>query len=528
MIEFELKFQVPMKHRRAAKSFVSGRSGQKSRQIHLQAAYFDTPQRLLARHAMALRLRREGANWVQTLKGSSGDGLARQEHNAALDGETIDFAAPAVEPARHAGIAIGDRLIEMLDQQGDGLSCCYRTDVRRVVRELSTRYGKVELAFDEGFIEAGARRLPLCELEIELLEGHPLAVLDVARRWALRFGLWLDVRSKAERGDMLANGIDLAAPVKAGRIRIRRGNSADLALQAAVGDCRRQILANASQIASGCFDAEHVHQLRVGLRRLRTALRLFEGGTDAGSMALPLAEPAAMLFRGLAVSRDQAVRAAQISPAIEAAWRAAGRPAGLPEWVSEPMAATPTGLVRAAVCQRLLFDLIEVGLPAFSAAGSSHRPLAAEWPTDSSPEAARLESPGTADLVARRLSKWHRVVLRDAARFDQLDDAGRHLLRKRIKRLVYGAGFAAGLYRRKPLDRLLRSLKPVQDCLGELNDVVTGLRARSGDTFVGWFAAGWLVARRQALLAEALPLLQRLAGVEPIWKNKSKKKTGRR
>ncbi|WP_418316639.1 CHAD domain-containing protein [Piscinibacter sakaiensis] len=513
MIEFELKFQLPRQRRRAVRSFVVGRGAQRSREVQLQAAYFDTPDRLLARHAIALRLRREGDGWVQTLKGGGGDGTARKEHNVPLDAGLIDFAAPQVDPSRHAGVDIGDCLIDLLaGDSGGELGCRFRTDVRRTLRELSTRFGKVELAFDEGFLEAGDRRQPLCELEIELLSGDPRAVLDVARRWALRFGLWLDVRSKAERGDMLARGVDVAQARKAGNVRLDGGASALVSLQTVVADCRAQIFANASQVASGLYEAEHVHQLRVGLRRLRTALRLFDSEPDAATIAGRLAEPAARLFRALGPARDRAVLAGPLSASIAAAWRDAGQADQLPQWTSRPLPAAPAALLRDPENQLLLLDLIEVGLPAQPATDRQAKKL---------PKQRR-----TTDLLARRLSKWHAAVLRDAAAFEQLDDAGRHRLRKRLKRLVYGAGFASRLFKRKPMRRLMASLKPLQECLGELNDLAGGRDAIAGTNGIDWFAIGWMSARRQALLAEIASLLQQVDTRQRLWKRRSK--AGRR
>src|SRR5258706_14049710 len=86
----------------------------------------------------------------------------------------------------------------------------FLTKIRRRSSDLRTRLGVVELAFDEGAIVAGDRREPVCELEIELVRGSPLAVIATAKQWVLRHGLWLDTRSKAERGDMPPRGGALA------------------------------------------------------------------------------------------------------------------------------------------------------------------------------------------------------------------------------------------------------------------------------------------------------------------------------
>ena len=96
MSEVELKFQVPAHRRSAVEAAVAGSAP--GRRIRLQAAYFDTPSGLLAGAWMALRLRKEGRVWVQTLKGAlpDGAGMTRAEHNVTRSetGATVPRGAP--------------------------------------------------------------------------------------------------------------------------------------------------------------------------------------------------------------------------------------------------------------------------------------------------------------------------------------------------------------------------------------------------------------------------------------------------
>ncbi|MEO8280342.1 MAG: CYTH and CHAD domain-containing protein, partial [Ideonella sp.] len=296
MIEFELKFQIPPDRRAAVRAFVGGRKQPALQPVDLQAIYFDTAQRLLARSGIALRLRHEGTAWVQTLKGLAPDGLGREEYNLTLEGVGDSDHPPDIDPQRHRGVPLGKRLIKLLAANSDaeanphsGLRCSYRSNVRRLQRHLKTRFGTVELAFDEGHLASEGGRLPICELEIELISGQPMAVIDAARRWAPRFDLWLDTRSKAERGDLLARGLTVAAPRSdIAAIKLREQHLPRAALQTALVSVRNPILANASQIASGSFDDEHVHQLRVMLRRLRVCVRLFDDDPEAAALGRPL------------------------------------------------------------------------------------------------------------------------------------------------------------------------------------------------------------------------------------------------
>ena len=296
MHEIELKFQVPPDKAAAVDAAVAGRNA--PARTRLQAVYFDSADRSLAAAHMALRIRREGRQWVQTLKGSTGDGMTRLEHNVPRGGA----AAPAnIDPQLHAGTPAGDRLLTLLASASGGaveagsaksgdraagatspsLAALYRTDILRRSRAVRTARGRVELAFHAGKIVAGDTQVVVRELEIELLSGSPLAVLDIAPRWVRRFGLWLDTRSKAERGDMLARQETMAPPRTASSLRLTSDMTPSAAWQAVLRSCADHIIVNASQIASGEHADEHVHQLRVGLRRLRSALSLFEDDVAA-------------------------------------------------------------------------------------------------------------------------------------------------------------------------------------------------------------------------------------------------------
>ena len=85
MTEVELKFQIPETRRMALMKAVDPK---KSEIIQLQAKYYDTPDRLLSQHGVALRQRLEGNRWIQTLKAAGKSHLHRFEDNYDL-GEMI-------------------------------------------------------------------------------------------------------------------------------------------------------------------------------------------------------------------------------------------------------------------------------------------------------------------------------------------------------------------------------------------------------------------------------------------------------
>ena len=543
MSEVELKFQVPAHRRSAVEAAVAGSTP--SRRVRLQAAYFDTPSGLLAGVWMALRLRKEGRVWVQTLKGAlpDGAGMTRAEHNVTRS-ET-GAAVPAIDPQLHADTPVGAALLKLLHStkaRADGpLQQVMATDIWRRARTVRVPGGTVELAFDAGVIEAGPagapRRLPVCELEIELQSGRPQAVVSAAGRWVARHGLWLDTRSKAELGHLLWRDQAMAPPRRAAEVSLARSMTPAQALDAVLRSCLEQISVNASQIAAGPQDPEHVHQLRVGLRRLRTALRFFDGAQLAEAMDATsrdaMALDAADLFRQLGAARDQTAVAEPLMRALARALEAVGQPGEPPRLPAPAEAIDPTTLVRRVPTQRLLLMLIgrlQAEAPAPPA------PPVRSWTQSLSELATPLDAADTPpelplrERLAQRLNRGHRGVLADAQGFDQLDDEGRHRLRKHIKRLRYAAEFSASVFDEASVRQYLKGLRALQERLGTLNDVAVGIALYSAEAphdTRALFALGWLASQREAALTACQPDLARFIAQPRFWRGKEAKRSRR-
>jgi inorganic triphosphatase YgiF len=492
MVEVELKFQVAADAAASVRRAVATAS---ARRVRLQARYFDTPDRRLAAAGFALRLRREGDRWVQTLKGRGDAMLERPEHNAPIDrrGELVP------DLSRHDGTAVGDLLrASALDLTG--LGPLFGTDIQRTARRVRHGGAVVELALDEGTIEAGDSRSPVCELEFELVSGAPQALIAVASRWAARHGLWLDVRTKAERGDLLARGATASPPLHAQPPLLSVHDAPAAALRAMVRACLEQVLPNASAVAAGGFEPEHVHQLRVGLRRLRTALRVFGDATPAVDSAW---EPAlAAAFGRLSAARDVDALAASLLPALQAA----GAP--LAELGPVPAAESSAAAVREPGWTALMLALL-----AFVQDGDDD--AATPWAL-----------PATHDGVLRRwvrqrLKRAHRQAVAGAAGFADLPEEAQHRIRKRVKRLRYSVEFVSSLYPAKAVQRYLKRLRPAQEVLGEYNDVLVAeaaFRERLAADARAWFALGWLTAQRPLHMQRCRRALVRLADAEPFWR----------
>ncbi|RPI40343.1 MAG: inorganic triphosphatase, partial [Betaproteobacteria bacterium] len=253
-----------------------------ARRTRLLTVYYDTPQFDLWAAQVSIRLRRTQAGWLQTVKwgGAVIGGLhQRQELELAVSGQAIDFDA-IVDKVRvpRLGSARFRRRIRPV----------FVTEFERTTRMLQpAEGGTVELCLDRGHIVAGTARMPICELELELKGGSPLGLFDVAQALVVDVGLRPVYRSKAERGYLLA-GLDMR-PIKAPRIVLDETLSIAQSAARIVASGLEQIQANEDGVLAG-KDIEYLHQMRVGVRRLRSCFGTFARIAPAGALDAVRAE----------------------------------------------------------------------------------------------------------------------------------------------------------------------------------------------------------------------------------------------
>ena len=524
--EIELRFLVPPAARAGIAAELARGLATLAR-TSLMALYLDTNDRRLAQAGLAWRLRREGRRWVQTLKTGGSNALQRFEHQAIRPDATADAA-------EHAGTPPGDRLIALLRQaRSDGVEHAVRfsTEVRRTVRRIRTRGAVVEVALDEGRLVSAGASQRLLEIEFELVSGSPTAMLRLAERWRKRFALVYEPRSKAERGDRLADGTPFAPLRKAARPDYASKATATQAFGVVLDECLSQITRNAIGLIDGdtAQRGEHVHQLRVGIRRLRSALRSFQGWVP--TPPAELVDSLRTLFAALGRARDSDVLENGVMSELA---KAGAPPLELPPGPAGP---DPVEVVRAADTQRLFLawitwrstlaelpaDMQPVDGPSAIAEGTA--PPAALPGAGDRPAAGPDPRPLASDdprtfrrHVGRGLRRLHARIVSDGNTFDALDDAGLHTLRKRIKRQRYAVEFFAPLLRRREAERYLGALTAIQDQMGALNDLfVARAQYQTLDTPdpAAWFALGWLAARIAEVRALAKPELARLAKADP-------------
>ena len=484
--------------------------------VSLAAMYLDTEDRRLAKEGIAWRLRREGRRWVQTLKAAGAHALERFEHEVIRPNATHDAAA-------HAGTAVGERLLAVLSRaRADDMEVGvrYTTEVRRSLRKVRSRGAIVEVSFDEGRLLANGSSLPIREVEFELVSGSAAAMVALAERWRKRFGLVYDPRTKAERGDRFAAGEQFPPVRKASRPEYSREATAMTAFGAVLDECLAHITRNAIGLCEGdpSSRVEHVHQLRVGIRRLRSGLRSFEGWTP--QPAAELIDELRALFAALGECRDNDVLNSGVFAELA---KSGAPPLQMP---SQGDGSDPADAVRANDTQRLFLAWIAwrttlaeqpTVTPAPSDEQHDEQNEEAD-PADNGQDEACTDARTFHRNVERRLRRWHRRIVADWKAFDELDETALHALRKRIKRQRYAVEFFGPVLRRRSVERYLKPLATIQDSMGQLNDLFVArvrYQALVETNPAAWFALGWITARIAEVRAHARPELGRLAEADP-------------
>jgi triphosphatase len=423
-----------------------------------ESLYFDTPDGALRKAGISLRVRRSGGRNIQTAKRKRGDAaglFVREEWEAEVPRFDLDLDAFAPGLVR--------RLLGKADRSA--LRPLVRTRFTRTSWQIAHRGSLIEVVLDEGMVGAGRRQTPLTELELELKQGKPAALFDLAEEIGRAAPLRLGTLSKNERGYALAER-RLGRPAKADTLRLDPEMSEADAFRTVASACLRHFRLNEIALLAA-RDPEALHQARVALRRLRSAMTLFRHavrGKDYQHLRQELRWFAGQF--GEARNLDVLLGPDAPPPFADDSGLRAALQAEREAAYDRVMAAIASDRARALVLRLALW--IELG-------GWRFKPRAAG---------------NVRALATHQLERQWRKVRRNGAALGRLDDDSEHQLRIDIKKLRYAAEFLASLYPTKPQAGRCRSfiaaLKELQERLGIANDrrIANAVAARlaPGDT----------------------------------------------
>jgi inorganic triphosphatase YgiF len=419
----------------------------------LKDTYYDTGDGALRRAGVTLRVRQCGKRFVQTVRLAPADAgipLRRSEWEFPVAGMAPDFQA--VMPLMSLGLQ--DALAR------EPLQPIFATELRRSLRTLTLPAGTVDVAFDTGVVKAGERTAPISEIEIELKRGSPAALYDLAMLLTEHATVRPATRSKVERGFELA--FETAPAVHGARQLLTSGDvSLDDAFAQLLRSALHQLLGNQPAAESG-RDPEGVHQLRIALRRLRSALAMLRPLAPS-AMLQSLAADAKWLAASLTAARNWDVFLTETLPEVA---HGCGAVAGfdLVRDIAEEARHNGYVAARAALADRRA-GRFEVALGGWVEQRG--------WRCDvSGDQLTELAAPAIA-FAARALADQHQRVLKRGRHFKRLPLEARHDLRLAVKKLRYTADFFLPLFGEDGAKRYARRLSRLQERLGRTNDAGT-------------------------------------------------------
>jgi inorganic triphosphatase YgiF len=423
----------------------------------LKNTYFDTPDRFLRAHGLELRVRRVGRVATQTLK-AVGPAVQGGLHQRPEWETRVSSVQPEI------GLLItlvgaGSEWEKLLATPGlaQGLVPIFGSEVRRTIWNLSLAQGAaIELSLDQGELRHGGRRAPINEVELELKAGGAGALFDLALQLQEQVPLRIGSLSKSARGYALGEPPATPAAVKARPVALRRDLSVEAGFRVIVGNALGQMQDNEALVAQGS-DPEGIHQMRVGMRRLRLALRLFSPWIPQPAA---LRQELAWLGTALGAARDADVLADSTLAKVVCACPQEATLLPLVQWASSKAAAKRSEAAAAVASVR--YARIMLGMAGWLEA--------ARWRES-------LDAAGHAGLAepldkraAQILGRPQRRLIKSGKRLAHATTEERHEVRIAAKKARYATEFFVALYPAGRFKRYLRSLAALQEAFGWMND----------------------------------------------------------
>ena len=397
------------------------------------SVYFDTPEHDLAKAGLTLRVRRSGDSVVQTVK-------TRSNSVGLFHRDEWEMPVGTMKPDLNGlDREVADRLPTSTRTKLDPIASI---SIDRTDWTIADESHVIEVSLDEGSICAGGETAEVSGVELELKHGPEKALFDLCDQLSKCVSLRLDVRTKPELAEALADG-RLDTPAKPERIKVRDDMTVGEGFTLIGLSCARHFRLNEDLLRKNGVP-EALHQLHVSTRRLQTLLRLFRpvvGGKTHRRLLKELRRFGSTLgeARNYDVITELLAKDALDLPHLERFRRSAY------DRVFEVLASK-----RSAQLMLTFVRWLHIGK--WRRRSSSNAPLSSffAWRLDKSWARLRDEGGGLADM----------------------SDAERHRLRIRIKHFRYALEFAQGLHRGVKTERkaFRRALESIQEKLGSLND----------------------------------------------------------
>jgi inorganic triphosphatase YgiF len=488
--EIELKLSVrPDRLERVMRSpYLQGDGARRVIARALKNIYYDTPHLALRERGLVVRVREAGRRYIQTVKASGSAGRSglfnRHEWERPVRGPKPDLAG------------IDDPTLRReLGATATQLAPIFSSEVSRITRTIQHgETDRIEVAIDQGRVMTPRGSAPICEIELELKEGKPEALFDLALALNRETPLRLETLSKSDRGYAILTE-DAIGWSKAPPVVLDPALTGQQAFEAILRHNLTHILANERAAREG-HDPEGVHQVRLAARRLRSVLSLFRSVVPAEIVAA-LTEELKWLAGEINAARDLDVFLDELLRPVQSALAEDADLVALEAIVRDRRAGAYEQVRAAFASRRYTALLLQIGRLIESRA----------WQETLDPDAAQRMAEPARVVASHLLSERYRKVRRRGRGFGDLSAKDRHRLRLGVKKLRYAAECFRSLFEGEATPGYLKSLSRLQDGLGRLNDVETAREllmafdsrdgapqasaiARAGGLVIGWYQRG--------------------------------------
>jgi CHAD domain-containing protein len=364
-------------------------------------------------------------------------------------------------------------------------------------RDIPVAFGgaAARISVLEGTLRGVLQDRPVCRL---ILSGEALAMAELAAELACHVQVRPPLASLAAQAFAVARAV-APAPRRLGAPSVPPQASVAQALTAITAHLADVILYWGSTIEAA-ETAEPVHQMRVAVRRLRSALSVFRRALPEERRWLDeLADELKALAGLLGVARDWDVFLAETGSDVRAAFAEDRRIGAMLDAAAKKRLAA-----YAALRSYLATDA------GWRRLGLTLALLPSRRPWEGAGEAEWLERPA-ADYARGALGRRLKHVLEVGESLDGLPHEHLHEIRKRAKRLRYAIEFFAPLFADKAVRKYLSKLAALQEDFGALNDtaVAGALVSSLGGGAERAFAAGAVQGYGAARVTRGAKKLQR-------------------
>ncbi|MGE0679963.1 MAG: CHAD domain-containing protein [Candidatus Binatia bacterium] len=420
----------------------------------LLSIYYDTPELTLHENKIAVRLRRVGRRWIQTVKteGSVVAGLHERPEWEQETAENTLMLQALPDPMLHQFFA--EDTVRM------ALQPVFTTEFSRSRRMLELNGDVIEFSLDRGEIRAGERTQPISEVELELKSGVLGRLFEVAFGLQDTIPLRLENVSKAERGYRLVTGATIASE-KASMPTLNPDEAPTAAFVHIAQSCLTHLQANEKGVLSE-DEPEFIHQMRVASRRLRSAFSIFADLISTERL-VPIREELRWLARELDGARNWDVFVLQTLPPICTAF---------PDHDGLCWLATQSAELRQQANAQARAAVASARYHKFLLTFGAWLAMDA-WRAQNNGNSSEALESSVLDFAARVLQKRHKQLKKRGAHLVTQTPNERHAVRIAAKKLRYAAEFFSSLFPRKRTQRYIDALAALQDILGIMNDSAT-------------------------------------------------------